>query len=428
VIADETSDIIVASGLIGLANENITNCYTTSDVILEINEDNNTVAVGGVIGTTMNAFGASSFHCNIENCYAVGAIDVKVKSGVTANVSTGGLVGNTDGYTTITNCMAFNPAITTTPALINTGRILGYDGGTDLSSNYANKCMLVNGVVIADDDSDYGDDQLHGEHITYINATTGSTVATYYPGWDFSGGGDWTFNYAPDYNVVTSPANIVTNLPILQAFTIDDFPEAKQPPHLDCAKPTATLGVGGALTQETCLNDPITPIVINVTGATGVSESNLPAGVSGTWTTPTQYTISGAPSTTTGSPFNYTVTFTTCCDNTTLSGTITVRPTTSLSLADFGFDDPQTLCVEDGNVPLPSAANGISGIWKNFSEAIVTEIDVTTPTTTTYIFYPNPSPEDCYTGPPYLTLNVIIEYCNPDDCPVINIKYKGIQE
>ena len=59
--------------------------------------------------------------------------------------------------------------------------------------------------------------------------------------------------------------------------------------------------------QTVCISSAITNITYNTTKATGATFSGLPPGVTGNWSD-SVVTISGAPNTTTGSPFSYTIT------------------------------------------------------------------------------------------------------------------------
>ena len=79
----------------------------------------------------------------------------------------------------------------------------------------------------------------------------------------------------------------------------------------------------GTNTQSVCLNSPINNITYSTTLATGANFSGLPTGVTGNWASNVA-TISGSPSITTGSPFNYTVTLTGNSCSSTATGTITV--------------------------------------------------------------------------------------------------------
>ena len=89
---------------------------------------------------------------------------------------------------------------------------------------------------------------------------------------------------------------------------------------------TITLtSAAGTNAQVRCVNTPITNITYSTTGATGATFAGLPPGVNGNWAG-NVVTIFGTPTTTVGSPFNYTVTLTGGCGTVTATGTITVNP------------------------------------------------------------------------------------------------------
>ena len=93
------------------------------------------------------------------------------------------------------------------------------------------------------------------------------------------------------------------------------------------AQNTITLtSAAGTDAQAVCVNTPITTITYATTGATGAIFADLPTGVTGNWAA-NVVTISGSPTTTVGSPFNYTVTLTGGDNTGSATGIITVNPT-----------------------------------------------------------------------------------------------------
>ena len=118
----------------------------------------------------------------------------------------------------------------------------------------------------------------------------------------------------------------------------------------------------GTNIQTVCVTFPITDITYNVGGsATGASitAGALPAGVTGTFAGGV-FTITGTPTTAIGSPFNYTVTTSggACSPQISLTGTITVRPASTLSLSSVAGTDAQTVCV---NTPITSITYAVGG-------------------------------------------------------------------
>jgi hypothetical protein len=97
------------------------------------------------------------------------------------------------------------------------------------------------------------------------------------------------------------------------------------------ANNTITLSsAAGTNAQTRCINTAITTITYATTGATGVTFSGLPAGVSGARIFGI-VVISGTP--TASGTFNYTVTLTGGCGAVNATGTITVTPTTTAGVA-----------------------------------------------------------------------------------------------
>lgn len=80
----------------------------------------------------------------------------------------------------------------------------------------------------------------------------------------------------------------------------------------------------GTNSQTKCINTAITNITYTTTGATSISSTGLPTGVTATLSSNT-ITISGTPSI--SGTFNYTITLIGGCGSVTASGTITVNPT-----------------------------------------------------------------------------------------------------
>jgi gliding motility-associated-like protein len=112
----------------------------------------------------------------------------------------------------------------------------------------------------------------------------------------------------------------------------------------------------GTDVQAVCENTPITTINYTVGGGgTGAIISGLPAGVTGSYAAGL-VTISGTP-TATGT-FNYTVTTTGFCVQTSLSGTITVNPDATIALSSLPATTNQTICV---NTPISNIVYTISG-------------------------------------------------------------------
>ena len=127
-----------------------------------------------------------------------------------------------------------------------------------------------------------------------------------------------------------------------------------------CTTSTMSLSSAtGTNIQTTCINSPITNITYATSGATQVTATGLPAGVTGSFAS-NIFTISGSPTTTTGSPFNYTVTLT-GCGTATATGTITVNPTNTISLSSATGTNAQNICKGSAITNITYTTTGASG-------------------------------------------------------------------
>ena len=123
--------------------------------------------------------------------------------------------------------------------------------------------------------------------------------------------------------------------------------------------PDATIALSSAAgtdAQSLCINTPLTSITYTIGGGgTGAGVAGLPAGVTGSYLAGV-FTISGTP--TVSGTFNYTVTTTGTCVQTTALGSITVNPDATIALSSAAGTDAQSLCI---NVPITSITYTIGG-------------------------------------------------------------------
>jgi len=142
------------------------------------------------------------------------------------------------------------------------------------------------------------------------------------------------------------------------------------------ANTIALTSIAGTDGQTACINNPITDITYSTTGASGADFTGLPTGVTGEWLNNVA-TISGTPTTATGSPFTYTVTLTGGCGTVSITGTITVTPSSTIVLTSAASTTSQAVCINKPIVDITyvtTLANGalftglptgVSGTWLN---------------------------------------------------------------
>jgi len=114
----------------------------------------------------------------------------------------------------------------------------------------------------------------------------------------------------------------------------------------------------GSNAQTVCVSNPILNIIYTTTGATGVTFSGLPAGVSGSWSSNT-VTISGTP-TITGA-YTYSITLTGGCGTMSASGTINVVTNNTIALSSAPGTDVQTLCINTALTAVTYNTGGATG-------------------------------------------------------------------
>ncbi|MBX7182253.1 MAG: hypothetical protein K1X82_09085, partial [Bacteroidia bacterium] len=122
---------------------------------------------------------------------------------------------------------------------------------------------------------------------------------------------------------------------------------------------TATLtSAAGTTNQTVCANSPITNIVYSTTGATGVSFTGLPGGVSGNFAG-NIITISGSP--TIQGNYTYVGTLTGGCGTTTITGNISVTPSNTITLSSAPSTTSQSLCINNPIANITYNTTGATG-------------------------------------------------------------------
>ena len=173
----------------------------------------------------------------------------------------------------------------------------------------------------------------------------------------------------------------------------------------------ALLSVTGTTTQTVCANSAIVNITYNITGGgTGATATNLPAGLTGTFSGGV-FTIAGSPTVT--GLFNYTVTTTGTCVQATASGSVTVNPNATITLSSAAGTNTQTVCANSPIVNITYAIAGggsgatvsglTAGLTGNFSAGVFTISG--TPTTAGTVNYTITTTGNCLQSSATGTIN-----------------------
>ena len=130
--------------------------------------------------------------------------------------------------------------------------------------------------------------------------------------------------------------------------------------------PTLTLNFGSIATPVVCIGNPIAPIVYTIGGsATGATVvGTLPNGITGVFTGPNTFTISGTPSQSSNTPYTFTVeTSGGCLPKATLNGSITVNPAATIVLS--SGNNNQSVCLQTQAITnmIYSFANGATSAY-----------------------------------------------------------------
>ncbi|PDS24608.1 Ig-like domain-containing protein [Flavobacterium branchiophilum] len=206
------------------------------------------------------------------------------------------------------------------------------------------------------------------------------------------------------YNITTATGASVTGLPdgvtgtyTSGVFTISGTPTASGTfnytitPSGGCGTATATGSIvvkpnttltltsaTGTNAQNFCLNLTLIDITYDITTATGATVTGLPDGVTGSYANGV-FTISGFP--TASGTFNYTITPTGGCGTATATGSIVVKPISTLTLTSATGTEAQTLCINSaitdiqytvGNATGASITGLPTGVTGTYSNGVFT--------------------------------------------------------
>jgi gliding motility-associated-like protein len=130
----------------------------------------------------------------------------------------------------------------------------------------------------------------------------------------------------------------------------------------------------GTNAQTVCINTAINTATYTTTGATNASVTNLPPGVTGTWSN-NVVTINGTP--TVAGTYTYTVTTSGGCSVAITTGTIVVTPNNTIVLSSANGTDAQSVCINTAinnatytttgatNANVTNLPPGVTGTWAN---------------------------------------------------------------
>ncbi len=123
--------------------------------------------------------------------------------------------------------------------------------------------------------------------------------------------------------------------------------------------PNATIALSspaGTNAQTVCISTPITNITYAIGGGgVGAGVTGLPTGVTGSYAAGV-FTISGTPSV--AGTYNYTVTTTGICTQTTATGSITVTPNSTIAMTSAAGTNLQTLCINNAITNITYSVGG----------------------------------------------------------------------
>ena len=164
-------------------------------------------------------------------------------------------------------------------------------------------------------------------------------------------------------NVLPTTTALLTGTTYYASQTIAGCESDSRLPVTTTLTPSNTINLSSAANtdaQTVCIYTPIIPITYTTTGATDAIVNNLPAGVMGSWVG-NVVTISGTPTTSTGSPFNYTITLTGGCGTITATGSITINPDNTIILTSAPTTTSQTVCINTPITHITYATTGATG-------------------------------------------------------------------
>ncbi len=197
--------------------------------------------------------------------------------------------------------------------------------------------------------------------VNFVSTVGGSTYSWVNdtPGIGLAASG--TGNIAPFLAQNTSNVPVVATITVTPTGPAPNFCEGLPQSFTITVNPDAFISLTSALgtdAQTLCINDVLTDITYAVSGGgtNATVSATLPAGVFGSFSAGV-FTISGSPTGPAGI-YPYTVTTIGTCAQTTATGTITVSPDATLTLASPAGTNAQTVCI---NTPLVNINYAVGG-------------------------------------------------------------------
>jgi gliding motility-associated-like protein len=292
-----------------------------------------TIALSSAVTTTSQVICQNTALTNITYTIggsATGATLTGTPTGVTGTFAGG--VFTISGTPSVSSATPFNYTVTTTGGCAPSANLPGTITVNPLSSIALSSAVATSSQVICQNTALTNITYTTGVGVTGATLTGAPTGVTgTFAGGVFTISGTPSVSSATPFNyTVTTTGGCAPSANLSGTITVN---------------PLSTITLSSAISttgQVICQNTALTNITYTIGGsATGATVTGLPTGVTGAFAGGV-FTISGTPSVSSATPFNYSVTTTGGCSNLSLVGTIRVNPLSSIALSSGSTS--QVLC------------------------------------------------------------------------------------